>query len=309
MPTIVLPGNPEITLPIKELSASELSERYKSSIGLFATRAKSWRSASLDNEVATYAGVHVKLHVDREDPDRAAKKSQVKAALEMLAGQSGLALPCALEVFIHARDQACLGYVLPFSDRVKAVLILGRGVTETRSKLVSHAVLDTYGGGAAGKDMQIRTAILHEFGHVHHQLLAPSHYFAIGQLTMLMGKAESELRGEYSARYAMFTSAPSLAEMKGAVVRMRELGARVSEYAGAGTSHPNELVAEVFAGLMMGLTFDSDVMTAYVSMGGPEVPDAVLARSPTPRPRALAVTSRKEASLDELPADIGEGLG
>lgn len=49
-----------------------------------------------------------------------------------------------------------------------------------------------------------------------------------------------------------------------------DVGRAVSPYA---SRHPNEVIAEVFAGLMMGVQFDDRVMQIYQTCGGPMPPD------------------------------------
>lgn len=308
MPTIDLPGSPTISFDINELDTTQLKERYKGSIDQFIARAKIWQGRSLDQEVGTYGGVKVKMHVDPNDADGTLKKQQVRAALELLAMQSGLKLDCTVEVYIHGLAQPCLGYVLPVADQLKAVMILGTGVNKTSTQLVATIVRDSLGGegNPMADAMQVRTSVLHEFGHVFHQLMNPSQFFAFGQMCLLMNKSKGELEGTYSGRVREIFSKPmSPSEMKDAVSRMQKLGAKVSTYAGG---HPNEMVAEVFAGLMMGQTYETEVMDAYASMGGPAVSGGSgISRS---RGRRKAVIKSSSSSLDESLqlTEVGDGL-
>ena len=306
MATITIPGTPSTSITIKDLDDTELAARWKANVAKFGDRAKSWKTAhrSLDVEQRIVVGVKLKMHVDATDPDAEVKKAQVAAALGVLETVGGLSLPNdKLEVYSHSAEQACLGFVLSAPGGVQAVMTLGTGVTTTRMQLVSTIIHDEYAKTQASSaaDMRVRAAIMHEFGHIFHQLLAPSHYFALASVAILSTKTQGELAG--LANYALFPDRPSLQEMKAFVVAVKAQGARVSEYAGK-MDNLNEFVAEVFAGLAMGLSYDDDVMTTYQQLGGPPIDVSSKAKVVTRR-RARAVVEKPD--LSGL-VEMGDGL-
>ena len=111
------------------------------------------------------------------------------------------------------------------------------------------------------------TAVFHEFGHVFHQLLSPSHYFALAVLPILSGKGEKEMREPRNRpMWRLFDMCPSVAYLRDFHRGLqRYLSAHVSSYA---SDRPLETVAEIFSGLMMGIRFTPDVLTVYRAFGG-----------------------------------------
>jgi hypothetical protein len=112
------------------------------------------------------------------------------------------------------------------------------------------------------------TAVFHEFGHVFHQLASPSHYFVLGEFSFLWSKTQGELlkNAPYHELWRLFPGFPSVAYMKKFHQGLaRYVSAHVSSYA---AGREPEIVAEVFSGLMMGITFPPEVLALYRALGG-----------------------------------------
>lgn len=303
MTVMKIPGRPERSLEVGALSAEQARSQLVANVGLFASRRQAWKDALMSVEVGLFSGHRVKMHVAAGDPDATHKKEQLKAALALIKGLPGLALPEEIEVFIHHCAQPCLGYLAPLtSTTVRALLILGNGVTQTRTTLVSTLVRDEAGGADSvpARQKQILTAIVHELGHVLHQISSLPRYSALGDLMLLKSKAESELTGEYAGRLLRsFPRRPSAADMDAFVKATLALASQVSQYA---ASHPNEFVAETFSGLVMGYRYSDEVMAAYHALGGPAVTPGPTTRT---RRRADAIVA---PAPPVLVAEVGEGL-
>jgi hypothetical protein len=297
---MTLPAMPPVSLRITELSDEQVKKfLLTGNVGLFASRKSAWKNTLLATHERVFSGVKVKLHIDDNDPTKNVKVAAIGIAIERCIKVAGLTFPdSAIDIYLHNLNQACLGYLLPMNPTNKFVIILGNGVLETKQQLVSTIIKDqtTSMGTAAATEACVTTAVIHELGHCFHQLLKPSQYYCVSQASMLRGKAESELTGEFSERHALLSSASKDA-MDKFVKAANTFGARVSTYAG---THPNEFVAECFAGQVMGLTYDPDIMTAYSELGGPAVPGVVSTGRGRPRSKAF--------SVPEPISDVGEGL-
>lgn len=101
---------------------------------------------------------------------------------------------------------------------------------------------------------------LHELGHIIHQLTSPDDYW----LNAAVAGGDDPM-----ANFQRQTEFDSI----------RDRGLRyVSQYAGTDAKSLNEFVAEVFAGLLMGIPWSQidtsgKLMTTYVSLGGPIPPN------------------------------------
>ncbi len=119
-------------------------------------------------------------------------------------------------------------------------------------------------------------AVFHEFGHAFHQLQNPGHFHALAAFWTLVhnlaggGVSWEELQNDprLQERYAWLLHAPSRATLLQFRERFLEIAQTVSTYA---SSHPNETVAEIFSGVMMGAPISADALTLYQELGGPPV--------------------------------------
>jgi hypothetical protein len=274
MPTITMALPTGLSMKINQLGGTELADCYGVvNKKLFDARKSKFGTAVAEKQ--TYGGVACTINNCSKDPNYSTKKEQLKIALEQIKGKAGYALPGnKLTVWCHSVEQASVGYVLAGPE---AHLILGTSATEkSATVLVADMVHDYYKPTITvnAKAKRCLTAIFHEFGHIFHQLQNPSHYFAVSQLPLLGGKADSELlQSPFKEKHErFFADAPTVADMKAFVADINKAAVKVSGYA---SKHPNEVVSEVFSGLVMGAPFDDVVVKTYEAIGGPKVVDGL----------------------------------
>ena len=296
---LTLPGSPSKSLRIKDMTPDETKNLHlKGNIALFAHRSNAWRGKTMSTSERIYGGVKCKIHVASDDPDKDVKLSAVSEAIDRCISVAGLSFPrSTVEFYIHGQNQACLGYILPMMPENKFCIILGTGVMRTKVQLVSTIIKESSKEGPQrAQQLCATTAVIHELGHCFHQLLNPSQYYCVSQACILKGKAGSELSGEYRERWALLCQA-STKDMEDFTKAAKSFGAEVSKYA---STHPNEFVAECFAGQVMGLTYGEDVMSAYATLGGPPVRGVAAVGKGRPRGHAFVAPPEIEQE--------GEGL-
>lgn len=101
---------------------------------------------------------------------------------------------------------------------------------------------------------------LHEWGHIFHQLNSPTNFWMNADI---IKKKTDNYTPAHHTRIDLIDTIHDLA------------CAHVSEYAGKKPNHLNEFVAEVFAGIMLGVRFDeldTNILEAYTTVGGTAVP-------------------------------------
>jgi hypothetical protein len=288
--TMTIPGTLSKSLQAKEMSAVEINKfLLTANVDLFAGRKTAWQNLKLSMQLKTCKGVKVKFHIDNSDPDKKTKIEAVEKAIEKCITIGGLTFPTStVEIYIHNANQACLGYLLPLRPESKFVIILGTGVLHTTSQLVSTIMRDSCGRMSFSKDITCATtAVIHEFGHCFHQLLNPSQYYVIGQANIMRGKSIGELTMEtkWSERHGL-TNGASLQAMDDFIKAANTIGKEVSVYAG---THPLEFVAECFAGQIMGIQYEENILNTYVQLGGPPVNgEAPPVKKPAPKPSFFA---------------------
>jgi hypothetical protein len=159
-------------------------------------------------------------------------------------------------------------------------------------------------GNASLLDTRIQAMIAHEFGHVFHQLHRPSHYVALSKLSELYKKSKSEfvhhslpVRGkakffgkktqkqlddEYDMAMDRWQNNAKYVDSYLGKMRhfggdmppaMIDFGKGVAGYVqktmgGYASERAPEVVAEGFAGLMMGVSLGSELQQLYETFGG-----------------------------------------
>ncbi|MCP4132420.1 MAG: hypothetical protein GY754_15720 [bacterium] len=276
---ITLTGKPEVELVIKDLSANEQKAFIKKENleRLYVKYRTGWAKKSLKVEEHKWGGVAVKLHAASDDPDIAVKKEAIRIALEMVQAK-GFKFPGNnIEFFCHSYKKSCVGFLLPMLQSSKGVIVLGTNALHVEKEIVATKIYDQHKARSESdaKLKQATTAVLHEMGHIFHQYAALSYYTALvnlKKLTKLNESAYTQLLGsssDYKKMYASFTSKPTYKQLKDAMGRIDETSAEVSAYA---NEHPNEFIAEVFSGLMMGINYSDDIVDIYHALGGPGIP-------------------------------------
>ncbi|MFO0575962.1 MAG: hypothetical protein U1A78_18335 [Polyangia bacterium] len=147
---------------------------------------------------------------------------------------------------------------------LRAASATAGGETATPPRVVADRVYDYYKAAKfiSPKDKCQLAQAYHELGHIMHQLNSPSEYIL-----------NADCASGNMATAAHTNRSNQLAQV------VAEGKAHVSQYAGTtgDLKSLNEYVAEVFAGIMMGVDWNlvdgtGNVMAEYTALGGPAVP-------------------------------------
>jgi hypothetical protein len=143
--------------------------------------------------------------------------------------------------------------------------VIAGGWTMNPMRILSDRFYDYYRGTYYSEEARCGLAqVLHEFGHIFHQLQAPTDYFLGAEVAV---KANQPLATPQALQRDMLL--PNT---------ITQAHTYVSQYAGDGNRTLNEYVPEVFAGLMMGVDWNAVDATlgaynAYLALGGPTLPN------------------------------------
>lgn len=113
------------------------------------------------------------------------------------------------------------------------------------------------------KMWRIRTFMLHEFGHVLHQLANPSYYWGLSDCITCRGGLKNDYR-------VNFYKVPTNNELH-RISNENNLNIYTNELSEYGCNNPLDFVAEYFAGHLMGLELSNGALTHYRAFGGPEI--------------------------------------
>ena len=223
-------------------------------------------------QIISHKGVLLHISAEEADPLRADKVKLLKDAVSLIIKYSHL--PAAMHVYLtHTSGNDSAGYVdSGKSGKTMYRMFLGENVgkyRELNAEMPAEAHREMRGGYGPGNGLRIvadqvydkatfgkrkkliLAAILHEFGHVLHAAVSPLLYLQqVEDIPLVNSKT---------------ASAEAITFHK----RLATLGKKVSFY---GAKNPLEYVAEVFSGLLSGLSYDKDVWDAYLEAGGPPLP-------------------------------------
>ncbi|QRN97657.1 hypothetical protein JRI60_00770 [Archangium violaceum] len=273
------------SLFIKLFTEAELAalfiDQYRS---VWTARARKFMKQATAMEKVTWGGRACTLirHTSVPAADYVRLKSVLATTMDCLGQCPSLTLSAYPIEFLIDSTPGSAGYVIQDKrDAPKKISVfLGSdvwGFQRTNTRIIANYLHKYIRSSSEAEKARRRTlaAVFHEFGHVFHQLTAPSHYFMLGILGILQGRGQSELRKEehLHSMWRMFPGFPSVAYMK-QFHRGIEQYAR-TQVSGYASEREPEIVAEVFSGLMMGITFAPDTKTLYEALGG-HVPEDVM---------------------------------
>jgi hypothetical protein len=273
------------TLIIKQLSKQQINERFFSQgyDGLEKTRNNGFVQIQ-ELDVSTGKGgmgkqtkltngirwtIERQLAVPSEDYQRFVRII-IKALTALTQNDEILNLlkENALE-FLMTEKNGSAGYVVmdtPIAPRKMRMYcgkdLWGKGVTKT--SIVGNFLYKAVSGSDDAKsECRILAMVFHEFGHLLHQMMSASHYFALGALGVLQSKHNSEFP---THRFLYLFSNGNQIAMKAFHEGIKKYAAlHVGVYA---SDREPEIVAEIFSGLMMGVVYEKGAMDIYEAFGG-----------------------------------------
>jgi hypothetical protein len=269
-------------------SGSEKQSLFNNSTGAWAD-AFPWDTRMPENE--TIHGVRVKVYTASDEPS-SIKKNKLRILKEAIKGLQSAGIMFSSQdveefkvAFYPSSDSRGVAYMKTATSAKPCVaLMLGPGLTKHMISSDGLPVENAAGGKSDGKPSRIladriydyykptktisekdRCAlaqIYHEMGHIFHQLSSPGEYFLNASVAEGTDNSNAAVTRE---------------QLHPDVVRLAK--AFVSQYAGnaGGKKELNEIVAEVFAGIMMGVDWDQvdtsgELMNTYRTLGGPIPP-------------------------------------
>ncbi|MEE2788481.1 MAG: hypothetical protein VX589_14145 [Myxococcota bacterium] len=284
MPTIDIAfsdtKNVKHEINLRAMSEGERRAYYQAVHDRVDERLKMLRALS-DNHVqqTTMHGVRCNITADSTDQHRAIKIEQLNVALGSITkGGTAFQFPNN-EVNVYctsskagrsAYSNASVGFVYidrkDTSGRFTTALILGDSVIDSQN-LVAAEVEAYYQPTFTvnAKQKRALAAIYHEFGHVFHQLHHPDHYAGLCDLARLNQQVKSKASIAGHEAYRSLPKGPNGNLIQSVCDGIVDVSKQVSTYA---SSHPCELIAEVFSALMMGVPVAESARTAYNQLGG-----------------------------------------
>ena len=240
------------------ISAMQLQAFRTREFGEAATRlAKMGSSTSI---YKTISGVQVSIEVETGDGDAQLKQDCLEKGVQLVAA-AGFALPDLSFYLTNAAGVECVAFMGNAAGARHAQIFLGPKLVIKNPKDKRAAVAVVGGSGTKGArgiadqeydgtqrwfgnpklHAQGTTIVVHELGHVLHELMDEQSFWTHHEPATMAGPA---IWGAASVE--------------------------VSQYA---TKLPLEFCAEVFAGTIAGKKYSQTVKIAYRALGGPEVPN------------------------------------
>jgi hypothetical protein len=228
-------------------------------------------------------------------PNWSRVKKAVLEALQIIDQSGGtLTFPGnSLDVYVDETHNLSLGYAFRIGNGpIRAAIVLGQTAVQVPQTRMNYTVAwEVYKHYRPTKTVNalnkmILTTTLHEIGHVLHQLNSLEYYITLARCSECGGQGDSvnsvqEKRVQSPAKFNDFNPNPANNVLCTFIKCTRNYGADVSNF--AYQSGLNELVAETFAALVMGVPIGSDnhalsdfsgratqaqIMTAYPALGG-----------------------------------------
>lgn len=220
-------------------------------------------------------------------------RSAVTKALSWIDRSATLRFPNdRLDIFVAEENGYSLGYrwMAPGGGQSGAAILLGKTASSWSGAMVTKTVAqECYEHYRPAKtvnalERRIMATLIHEMGHVFHQMSNLTHYILLARISEL--QADPNLAA--SPKYVDFAHAPTQQNLQDFLRATQQFGNGVSLY--GGYSGLNEFVAEVFCALVMGSPIGSDennsaaalmaanatraqILAAYQACGGP-MPEA-----------------------------------
>ncbi len=194
------------------------------------------------------------------DEHRGKTEKAIRSALSALSKSARLRLPGdELDVYVCKQANFCLGYLYRRNMNLRAAVVLGRPAFEwsgdPQTRGIAQEVYEHYRPTwtVNGTEKRILATLVHELGHVFHQLNALPHYILLARAAEFGGSFHEDTiearLADAGDTIADLNPRPSAATLHGFVQRSRAIAAGVSPYASG--SALNEFVAEVFSALVM----------------------------------------------------------
>jgi hypothetical protein len=205
-------------------------------------------------------GLTAKVFEGGPNEHRSKTDKAIRTALTVFSASGRLRLPGdELDIYVCLKANFCLGYLYRRNMNLRAAVVLGRPAFEwtgdALTRGIAQEVYEHYQPTwtVNGTEKRILATLVHEMGHVFHQMTALPHYILLARAAEFGGSFNEETittrLGEGGASLGDLSPRPSAPQLHSFVQRSRAIAAGVSPYASG--SALNEFVAEVFSALVM----------------------------------------------------------
>lgn len=266
--------NPPITIYYKELTDIELTAKRRDMFNSqFGSRFRDFENhhSRPQNWFFTHSGRSIQVEAWAHDDFEyvAEVKRNIQIVIERFLQHNMLGFLQTffekhITLYLDAHKQGGAGYVVCDQFRTDPqIRIFLPNTMVSQSNILAHKFATQASRGESSWDRVIRGYIVHEFGHVFHQLVTPSYYYGLSETV--------SCRGGMVPKYApFFIRAPSNNQFNRAMYA-HNLGVYTAELSSYGTTVPLDFVAETFSGLLMGVTFSNALIDQYKCFGGPDI--------------------------------------
>lgn len=183
----------------------------------------------------TIAGVSCRINQDSADSAKAEKLIGIQNGVKRVV-DAGFDFPDGLHFYTSSVGGfQCVAYHRDLGDKRKAIVLLGPNAVNTAGMIGRLGVADVVGSQSASAYCE--AVVVHELGHNLHERLAENYFWS---------KEANKIPNVNTAM-------------------------KVSQYA---TTNRKEVVAEVFTGMLYGITYGPDVHRIYTEYNGMYPPDS-----------------------------------
>lgn len=250
------------------------------------------------NAPYTQNGIRVRLMVtNRTTTFHADKVDRIKEALRetirIIGSSATWRLPDnKVDIVVDTGAIYSVGfvYIKPNGNR-RAFVLYGQSLINNNAAAqatVAEEVMEWYRKTRVSKwKMKYISTMIHEFGHILHQLYSPRHYIQLARCVEVGGDGSQYRNGTAEEQQRLRDiGSPTQPNLSAFINATRTMGKNVSPY--ASNAGLNEFIAETFCALVMGTPIGSDfqlrpqvgadaatrseILHMYAALGGP-MPD------------------------------------
>ena len=265
-----MPNSPTVTY--KQLTDDDLLAKRKHMYGGNHTNRYNKHQSngkSKTTENVKYFKTDVVIERDDDFQYTAEVKKHLKLVLERFSDFPQFYFPDN-KLYLHLDETARggSGYVTANDSNTVEQHIFLPPTMPTQRGIVAEKLTKQAAYGETGWDRAIRAYIIHELGHVYHQLLNASHFYCLGDLVTCRGGMVDRCNPFFPGPKPSNSNLNDFSYSNGLSAKFKD---ELSSYACQQANGGNEFVAEMFAGLLMGEEYSDDAMQQYRSFGGPDV--------------------------------------
>ena len=255
-------SDPELTTKRREMRTTVFATRLNA-FDQYPTRLEYWR---FTHSVRTIA-IEVQIHRNFEYAQEIKRNMQLiieRLLFRNMLGFLTTSLEQQLTLYLDGYRPGGAAYVVCDDTRTdcRIKIFLPSNIMK-RTDILACQLIAQGAHGESQWDRMIRGYILHEMGHVFHQIMMPSYYHGCSDCIDCRG-------GMIPALQPFFSHVPTKNQLE-RFTYANGLSVYSHEMSVYGCTNPLEFVAETFSGILMGLPFSDALIDQYRALGGPDI--------------------------------------